>query len=400
MANPRRRRGFTLVELLVVITIIGMLVSLLLPAVQSAREAGRRNTCVNNMRNCALALQQLESSRKYYPGYANVVNGKRASWVVPILPLLERNDLYQIWINTPGSTIASNFGIPNGNGALLADSTMPGSTPIQNPWAYSNLAIVQCPSNPATDSTGNPNSFVVNCGSQLTASDNLPGQTSTLWTDDPNSGVCFNQANGGDATAANYLATMGGGGKKVSMDFINSNDGTSNTLLISENLQASTWASDPSSDPNAQLVPWQSDFAIKQNMGFVWFIMPNPTKTLNNVLQSVTSSFNSQGATINGLFSSAPTPLDTNKTLVAYDGTNGLMHPGLTFSRPSSAHPQGVNMGFCDGHVRFVSEEIAYNVYTQLMSPKGRLVHLDASSPPTTAQKAGWNYVLNEADIQ
>ena len=87
MAAPKHARGFTLVELLVVITIIGMLMSLLLPAIQSAREAGRRNTCANNMHQLGLALLNYEGNKRGFPGYANVVNNKRASFVVPLLPL-------------------------------------------------------------------------------------------------------------------------------------------------------------------------------------------------------------------------------------------------------------------------------------------------------------------------
>src|SRR5439155_19246117 len=62
-----RRRAFTLVEMLVVISIIAVLAALLLPAVNMAREAGRRASCSNSMRNLALAAQQFDSAKGYYP---------------------------------------------------------------------------------------------------------------------------------------------------------------------------------------------------------------------------------------------------------------------------------------------------------------------------------------------
>ncbi|MGQ9915305.1 MAG: type II secretion system protein, partial [Thermogutta sp.] len=95
-----RRRGFTLVELLVVITIIGMLVSLLLPAVQAAREAGRRAQCLNNQKQLATALLNYESSRREFPGYRFFVDqGKTivGTWIVSLFPYLERTDLERIW---------------------------------------------------------------------------------------------------------------------------------------------------------------------------------------------------------------------------------------------------------------------------------------------------------------
>jgi prepilin-type N-terminal cleavage/methylation domain-containing protein/prepilin-type processing-associated H-X9-DG protein len=91
------RRGFTLVELLVVIAIIGVLIALLLPAVQAAREAARKTECENHLKQIGLALLNYESTyRTLPPAYLADANGKPMhSWRVLILPFLEEQALYQ-----------------------------------------------------------------------------------------------------------------------------------------------------------------------------------------------------------------------------------------------------------------------------------------------------------------
>jgi prepilin-type N-terminal cleavage/methylation domain-containing protein len=98
------RDGFTLVELLVVIAIIGTLVGLLLPAVQSAREAARRSTCSNNLRQMALAVHSYDNARKQFPSsssnpYMQTVTNSAANWdsigfITPLLPYMEEQSLY------------------------------------------------------------------------------------------------------------------------------------------------------------------------------------------------------------------------------------------------------------------------------------------------------------------
>jgi len=249
------RQAFTLVELLVVISIIGMLMALLLPAVQMAREAGRRNTCNNNQKNLALAVINIVSSPgRGYPGYRDtlavstssasgtVTYNYPVSWIVPVLPFIERNDLYQIW--RKGANVPYN-------------GTGPSFTTA--PFQQIYLDLLNCPSNPPTSTLGStPCVYVVNCGMldyYTLAAASPPAGAPPDWR---SNGVFFNRyqnpqpASGpgipptiaNPYTGTNFLpaATVAGDNPTTSplvtmtQDFISARDGTSLTLMLSENL--------------------------------------------------------------------------------------------------------------------------------------------------------------------
>jgi prepilin-type N-terminal cleavage/methylation domain-containing protein/prepilin-type processing-associated H-X9-DG protein len=93
---PKLGGAFTLVELLVVISIIGVLMALLLPAIQAAREAARRTQCINKLKQIGLALQNHHDAKKQFPSGANIHTGIGVglSWNVLVLPYLELGSLY------------------------------------------------------------------------------------------------------------------------------------------------------------------------------------------------------------------------------------------------------------------------------------------------------------------
>ena len=99
--SRRKTRGFTMIELLVVILIIGLMLSLLLPAVSASRETGRRTVCLHKLRQLASAVQQFETAKNHYPGWRYTFTIKdhdlpqAVTWPVLILPYTERRDVYE-----------------------------------------------------------------------------------------------------------------------------------------------------------------------------------------------------------------------------------------------------------------------------------------------------------------
>ena len=132
--SHRRLRAFTLVELLVVIAIIGTLVGLLLPAVQAAREAARRCSCLNNTTQLGLALHNHEFHTGHFP--AGVTNpdgpirneavGQHVSWTVHVLPYMEQNSLFRMFDQQAGAYAEINDKLRRSNIAVLRCPSSPG----------------------------------------------------------------------------------------------------------------------------------------------------------------------------------------------------------------------------------------------------------------------------------
>jgi prepilin-type N-terminal cleavage/methylation domain-containing protein len=160
---PRRNRGFTLVELLVVIAIIGVLVALLLPAVQAAREAARRSSCSNNLKQIGIALHNYHDIHLTFPmGWSNRGQG----WSASILPQIEQGTLYDTlqWAegnnwdidNTPNeracSTLIKTYRCPS---AAIPQNVNNQNIALRVPATYRGVASSTATSDdPSTSANG------------------------------------------------------------------------------------------------------------------------------------------------------------------------------------------------------------------------------------------------------
>jgi len=197
------RRGFTLVELLVVIAIIGILIALLLPAVQMAREAARRSQCSNNLKQIGLAIHNFHDTYKTFPIGQPDDDNDNYSWSAYILPYMEQKPIYD-QLGAGGAALVYIPGGDNqkGHGSIeeISGHALPGGHPTRNTdnynWytqvrnnhgnsvAKTELDSFMCPSDvlPKTDNNGYGKSNYLCClGSEVPWVDQL-NNGGTSWS--------------------------------------------------------------------------------------------------------------------------------------------------------------------------------------------------------------------------
>lgn len=147
----KRRQGFTLIELLVVIAIIAILIALLLPAVQQAREAARRSTCKNNLKQIGLALHNYHDTALTFPSahvrtVANSWLSSQIGWQARILPYVDQANLYNMidWSIQPGNTGTANTTAMKEELPVFRCPSDPGNRGTTGQPAYGPTNYVAC----------------------------------------------------------------------------------------------------------------------------------------------------------------------------------------------------------------------------------------------------------------
>ena len=312
MNHKKNKRGFTLVELLVVIAIIGILIGMLLPAVQQVREAARRTQCANNMRQSGLAILNFESANMHFPIGATPSNIIGHSFWMLTLPFFEQNSLSnQYDLNASGWTGGGTF--TTGNVVTLTDVVVPSLICPSSPLPEFNLpdAVVEGKQSSSSDPacTG-----MNSCYMGIAGSSNL--------TDDGSGG--FTDGRTGFSGQVSYRGILN---NDDSVRFGQITDGSTNTLLLGE--QANWSFKDDSSGARVQ-TDSRSGGAHGFNAGAR---APGRPRELN--LTTIAGSINNQEVS----------------SIVGAEGF-GPNKPLL------SAHPGGVNVSVADASVHFIPDEI------------------------------------------
>ena len=308
MTKFKSYRGFTLIELLVVIAIIGVLTGLLLPAVQQAREAARRLSCSNNMKQLGLAALNHESINNSFPSPVIKVpdhcfgdDCRGTSLLVRLLSFLEEENLYQQLVQKYEDTpIGSRWGIgdsPGSNHPGTGDIRMPGFT---------------CPSyaggpSGRTDVIAYKNYFGVSGGKTIIKS---------MFTGSVHADGMF---------LANQPRT-----------FAMITDGSSKTFMFGEVYEHALYAFALSSPPDPMIggpQPWYGQCQCQK-------------------VDNCKDPWNGYGLT------SVKYPINTSLRPYLHSQENDVPF--------GSAHPGGAQFVYADGHVEFVAESIAFNTYQSL----------------------------------
>ncbi|NUQ64605.1 MAG: DUF1559 domain-containing protein [Pirellulales bacterium] len=338
-----RRWGFTLVELLVVISILSVLLALLLPAVMASRAAARRVECQNNQQNLAVVMLSEVDAKRRFPasGHFSIRGVPHHTWIVSLLAGLERADLAERW-----------------------DLEQPSHDPQNQTVATTSIPILVCPDDDSIQPGQGNLSYVVNGGFGWTHASPAPDCPSAFHVlgfppvqpiDLNGNGVACPSGPETDKvtdkelffrTGLFFLENWPYGTGTVRHHTAETVlDGLSSTLMFSENVRAGY---DPYS---AGATGWSCPFAWRHSF----------------FLSSYVCQDGRCGA-----------------GRVDYDRANSRRHPyaleainaGLTQAEgeapwPSSYHGDGVNVVFADGHVHFLSEKIDGPVYSSLVSPAG-----------------------------
>jgi prepilin-type N-terminal cleavage/methylation domain-containing protein/prepilin-type processing-associated H-X9-DG protein len=348
----KRSRGFTLVELLVVIAIIGVLVALLLPAIQSAREAARRTSCNNNLKNLGIAALNFHDSHKKLPTSnraAGVTNAPRYAWATLMLPYFEEQNVYDQYdfkSNWSKPTAANNKAIPNAT--LVA----------------TRLSVFECPSVPEDGRLDGDLQYWSQGYSDWKSSqcaaptDYAPiaqvERTLVTWTDASGQSVVDQ-----DPTPTTQLDRTGMLLRNTNATLKQVTDGTSNTILLAES------AGRPYVYRKGGRV---GDLPTNRVNGGGWARPASEFGLFGSSIdggsfpgECAVNCTNGEDYLKNGTNDMSIVPLTLGS--IAY-GTNGT-------SETFAFHPGGANILFGDGSVHFLGDDISIRVYARLVTRKG-----------------------------